>query len=129
MGADREALAGLHVVVVEDDDNARLLLRDLFQYFGANVTAADSARGALVRLRQVSPDVVVADMRLGGRNADWLLQEARKIGCKAPFVAVTAYDFDEQALLAQGFAAFLRKPLQRDRLVDTVVAAARRPLR
>lgn len=61
MGSDPEALSGLHIVVVEDDPNARSILRELFTYFGANVTVAASARDGLHRLRQVNPDVVVAD--------------------------------------------------------------------
>jgi CheY-like chemotaxis protein len=125
MGADLEMLAGLHIVVVEDDANARVILGDLFSYFGANVTLATSARDGLSTLRQVDPDVVVADMRLGAHTATWLIREARKISCKAPFVAVTAYDFEERTLRAQGFTALLRKPLRRDDLLEAVTAAAR----
>jgi len=126
MGSDPEALAGLRIVVVEDDGNARDIMRDLFKYFGASVTVATSARDGLRRLRQVDPDVVVADVRLGDHNAPWLLREARKIPCEAAFVAVTAYDFEERALRAQGFTALLRKPLHRDGLIDAVMTAARR---
>jgi hypothetical protein len=65
-------------------------------------------------------------MRLGDHTASWLLREARKIPCEAAFVAVTAYDFEERALLAQGFTTLLRKPLHRDGLVDAVMTAAKR---
>ena len=126
MGADLEALAGLHVMVVEDEPNARAILGDLFTYFGAHVTLATNARDGLQSLRQVDPDVVVADMRLGDHTGAWLLREARKISCKAAFVAVTAYDFEERALRAQGFTALLKKPLQREALLDAVVTAGRR---
>jgi ATP-binding cassette subfamily B protein len=126
MTSEPGVLSELHILVVEDDDNARTILRDLFKYFGASVTVANSARDALRRLRQVNPDVVVADMRLGDRNASWLLRESRDIPCEAPFVAVTAYSFDERALRTQGFVALLKKPLDRDGLVDAVLTAARR---
>jgi len=69
MGADLEILAGLHIMVVEDDTHARAILGDLFSYFGASVTLAISARDGLATLRQVDPDVVVADMRLGDHTA------------------------------------------------------------
>ena len=124
--ADLQALAGLHVMVVEDDPNARSILGDLFTYFGAHVTLANNAREGLSTLRQVDPDVVVADMRLGDHSAAWLLREARKMSCKAAFVAVTAYDFEERALRAQGFTALLKKPLHRDPLLEGVAAAVRR---
>ena len=126
MGADTEALAGLHVMVVEDEPNAREILGDLFTYFGANVTLATNATEGLATLRQIAPDVVVADMRLGDHTASWLLREARKISCKAAFVAVTAYDFEERTVRAQGFSALLKKPLRRERLLEAVTNAASR---
>lgn len=124
MAAEPGDLSGLHILVVEDDENARAILRDLFKYFGADVTVASTARAGLSRLRQVNPDVVAADVRLRDHNAPWLLREARTRSYDAPFVAVTGYDFEERTLRAQGFTALLRKPLDRDRLVDAVVAAA-----
>ena len=126
MGADTEALSGLHIMVVEDEPNAREILGDLFTYFGANVTLATNAREGLATLRQIEPDVVVADMRLGDHTASWLLREARKMSCKSAFVAVTAYDFEERLLRAQGFAALLKKPLRREPLLAAVPNAASR---
>lgn len=126
MGADPEALAGLHILVVEDDDHGRAILRDLLKYFGANVMVASSARDGLLRLRHLEPDVVVADVRLRDHNAPWLLRAARTLPCAAPFVAVTGYDVEERAVRAQGFAALLRKPLDQDRLVNALVTVARR---
>ena len=125
MGAEPGDLAGLHILVVEDDDKARGILRDLLKYFGAYVTVARSAREALSKLRHVNPDVVLADVRLRDHNAPWLLREARTRACDAPFVAVTGYDFEERTLRAQGFTALLRKPLDGDALVGAVVRAAR----
>jgi ATP-binding cassette, subfamily B, bacterial len=124
MAAGLTDLAGLHIVLVEDDENARIVLRDLLEYFGAAVTATASARDALGKLRRVRPDVVLADVRLGDHNAGWLLKEARRHRCGVPFVAVTAYDYDERALRAQGFAAMLRKPLDHGTLLHAVRAAA-----
>ena len=126
MGMDTQALSGLHVMVVEDEANAREILGDLFTYFGANVTLATNAREGLATLRQIEPDVVVADMRLGDHTASWLLREARKMSCKSAFVAVTAYDFEERTVRAQGFAALLKKPLRRDPLLAAVTSAASR---
>jgi len=125
MGAEPGDLAGLHILIVEDDRSARGILRDLFKYYGANVTVANSARHGLSRLRHLNPDVVVADVRLPDHNAPWLLREARSRDCDAPFVAVTGYDVDEGPLRAQGFQALLRKPLDADRLVTAVIAATR----
>ena len=126
MGAEPGDLSGFHILVVEDDEKARAILGELFKYYGAHVTVAHSARDGLSKLRHLNPDVVVADVRLGDHNAPWLLRAARARSCDAPFVAVTGYDAEEQSLRAQGFADLLRKPLDGDRLVGAVVAAAAR---
>ena len=104
MDSRRGALTGLHIVVVEDNEDAREILRSLLGYFGASITAATGASEGLEFLGHVAPDVVVTDVRLGDQDATWLLREARKIGCHAPFIAVSGLDVDEQALSASGFA-------------------------
>ncbi len=124
MGDDHGVLAGLHIFAVEDDPVARETLRDLFTYFGAHVTVADSARAALTKLRSAVPDVVVADIRLGDRTGVWLLRAAQAARCRAPFVAITAYDYDERQLRAVGFSDVVRKPLERERLFRAILAAA-----
>jgi CheY-like chemotaxis protein len=126
MALDRGALSGIAIVFVDDDSNARTIVRDVLKYFGANVTAADSAGDALLKLRRVHPDVVIADMRLGDHSGSWLLREARNLACSAPFVAVSGYDFDERALRAEGFATSLRKPLNHASLIGAVLTSTKR---
>jgi len=126
MGSRRGVLSGLHIVVVEDNPDARDILGTVLEYFGAMVTSSESGRQGLTALRQVAADLVLADMQLGDHNAIWLLREARKVNCTAPFILVSGVDFDDQQALAQGFEFFLRKPVDHDRLVDTVLAAVRR---
>jgi ATP-binding cassette subfamily B protein len=123
----RGALFGIHVLVVESNEDARQILRMLLSYFGAAVTTTGSAREALRTLRHISPDVVIADMKLGDHDAFWLMRGARKLASRAPFVAVSGQDFDERQLLQDGFEAFLRKPLDHDRLIDVVLTVVRRP--
>jgi CheY-like chemotaxis protein len=122
----RSALTGLHVLVVEDNVDARAILTAVLEYCGALVTQAATATDALRVLRQTTPDAVVADMHLPDHEASWLVREARRFLSHAPFVAVSAEDFDQEDLVQRGFAAFLVKPLDLPRLVDTVLAVVRR---
>jgi CheY-like chemotaxis protein len=115
-------LTGLHILVVEDNRDARAILRILLQYYGALVTEATSGGDAVRTLQQVVPDVVVADMLLGAEDALLLLRDARKRGFRAPFIAVSAQDFDVEQLVAAGFEAYLRKPVDHQRLIDTILA-------
>jgi len=126
MSSRRGALTGLHIVVAEDNEDSREILRTVLEYFGAFVTHAASAAAALRVLRGAAPDLIIADMRLGDHNATWLVREARKIPVKAPVIAISGLDFDEQRLQEHGFAAYLRKPVDHDRLVDTILAVVNR---
>ena len=122
----RNALTGLHLLVVEDNVDARAILTAVLEYCGALVTQASTATGALRVLRQTTPDAVVADMHLPDHDASWLVSEARRVRSYAPFVAVSAEDFDQEDLASRGFAAFLVKPLDLPRLVDAVLAVVPR---
>jgi CheY-like chemotaxis protein len=115
-------LLGLHILVVEDNHDARAILRVLLDYYGALVTEAATSDDAVRTLEQVIPDVVVADMLLGTEDALLLLREVRKRGFRAPFIAVSAQDFDTEQLAAAGFEAYLRKPIDHQRLIDTILA-------
>lgn len=124
MGDSRQGvLTGLHILVAEDDLDAREILKSLLGYFGALVTAAPNAREAIAALVSVDPDLVIADMILGRRNDGFeLIKEARQRGSRAPFIAVSGQDFDPQVLERAGFAAYLRKPLDHNQLVETILA-------
>ena len=125
MESRRGALTGLHVVVVEDNEDSREIMRSVLGYFGASVAAATDAHEGLEILRHVDPDVVVADVRLGDETAMWLLREARQRACRAPFIAVSGLDFDESAMTANGFELFLRKPVDHVSLVEAILSVAR----
>jgi CheY-like chemotaxis protein len=121
------ALVGLHILVVEDDPDARQILSMVLTYFGAMVSAASSAEEALKFMRQAKPDLVVADFNLPKHNADWLVRRARHHGLTAlPFLAVSAQDADARDLEELGFEGYLRKPVDHVQLVDTILALARR---
>ena len=64
-------LAGVRVMVVDDDRDARELLTATLGYYGADVTAAESAAEALRLLPEVRPDVLLSDIGMSGRG--WLL--------------------------------------------------------
>jgi ATP-binding cassette subfamily B protein len=118
-------LHGLHVLVVEDNRDAREILKAVLTYFGAFVTATPTTREALAALRHAAPSVVVTDMLLGTSDGLALLQQARKHGAEAPFIAVSGADFEGPTLESAGFAAYLRKPLDHNKLVDTILAVVR----
>jgi CheY-like chemotaxis protein len=127
-----DSLQGVHVLVVDDDRDARDILRTVLEYCGALVTACASARQAMRVLHRVVPDVVVTDIVMPGRNGYWLLRELRRLppgrGGDVPVLACTAYAelHGRERLLAAGFQDHLRKPVDIALLSRLVATLARR---
>ena len=125
-------LAGLHVLVVEDDDDTRQLLAAVFGRAGARVTAAGSAAEALDAARSLRPDVLVADVGMPGEDGYSLIARVRALGAGAggdvPAAALTAYarPEDRARALEAGFQTHIPKPSDPAALTDAVARLAGR---
>src|SRR4051812_30162788 len=127
-------LTGIHVLLVDDDPDARQALVSVLECLGARTTAACSAADARLVLKYVRPDVVVSDLCMPGETGfqfiSGIREEERARGGHVPAVAISAYftATDREAAFRAGFEAFLMKPFELDELaaiVTTIVAAAR----
>jgi len=118
------SLVGRHVLVVEDDKDARELFCAMLDYEGAMVFGTASAEEALEILRTVRPHAIVVDIMLPGRDGFWLLQQlrSRESTRRIPVVAVTAFA-DREGVLDAGFDAFVSKPVRPEGVADAVLAA------
>jgi CheY-like chemotaxis protein len=111
------SLRGLHVMLVEDNPDARTIVRRVLEHCGAVVTVAETARAALRRLRAMPgrPHVLVSDIALPGQDGYWLLRQVRALGRLAtiPAIAITAHrnEYDREDTLAAGFQEYFQKPL------------------
>ena len=107
-------LAGVHVLVVEDTDDSREMLRVALEDCGALVTTAASATEAKGILENLRPHVLVSDIAMSDDGLE-LIREvkaiAEKKGIHIPAIAVTAYEGRRDELLAEGFAELVEKPL------------------
>jgi two-component system, chemotaxis family, CheB/CheR fusion protein len=125
-------LAGVRVLVTDDDTDAREALVTVLERYGAEVTGANSADATLQALRHGLPDVLVSDIGMPEEDGFSLLRKVRKLrpeeGGRLPAVAVTAYEGDDQraAAMEAGFHAFMTKPVSPVELVDTVAQMAGR---
>jgi PAS domain S-box-containing protein len=117
-------LSGLHVLAVDDDADARELLRVAFQQAGARVTVADSARAALAALEAMAPSVLVSDIGMPDQNGYELLEQVRAAehGSRLPAVALTAYARveDRDRAIRAGFQLHIAKPIDPAMLVRAV---------
>jgi PAS domain S-box-containing protein len=130
VGPGRE-LAGLRVVVVDDDADGLELIRTILTAAGASVTACASAGAAFARIAEFRPDLLVSDIEMPGEDGYALIRRVRALSQDRghlPAVAVTAYGRleDRMRAFAAGFTAHLAKPIDPTDLVAIVAAAAGR---
>ncbi len=127
-----DALTGVHVLIVDDDADARDLFRTALEYCGALITTAASATQALEVLAHVIPDVMVADISMPRYDGYWLIRELRALpperGGAIPAVAITAHGdtHGPERTLAAGYQVHLRKPLDPWELCHAIATLSRR---
>ncbi len=126
------ALAGLRVLVLEDEPDARELVERVLQERGATTLAFASASEALDACALQAPDVIVSDIGLPGVDGYEFIRRLRmsegQRGRNTPAAALTAFARSEdrrRALLA-GFQTHVAKPVDPLELVVVVAALAGR---
>ena len=126
-----DLLLGIHVLVVEDNGDARELFKTILQYAGALVTVVAGAEQALRMCEQILPDVLLTDIAMPGRDGFWLISELRKRQNdglrRIPAIAVTGQGQGTAGRYdAAGFSEVLRKPVDPWELCRVVEMHARR---
>jgi PAS domain S-box-containing protein len=122
--ATRNALDGLRVLVVEDDEGTRDMMATALGACGAAVDQAASVTEALHVLDTRRPSVMLVDIGMPGQDGYAFLAAVRKQGAYAevPAAAVTAYATlaDRNRAREAGFALHVPKPIDVATLVDVV---------
>jgi PAS domain S-box-containing protein len=126
------SLGGLRVLIVEDDDNMRDIMRWTLEGAGASVLTVGSGSEALTVIDAsdqagAQPDVMVCDLGLPGMNGYDLIarvaEHCRARGQKTiPACAVSAFvrDIDRERAIDAGFDTYIRKPMTAQRLIEAV---------
>jgi PAS domain S-box-containing protein len=120
------SLAGLRVLVVDDEPDARELLAAILDRAGAEVRVAASADEALTALEPAPADVIVSDIGMPDTDGYAMIRAIRTRQIATPALALTAYARyeDRQQALGAGFQAFVAKPVDPRELVRLVAALA-----
>jgi signal transduction histidine kinase/CheY-like chemotaxis protein len=129
-----ELLRDVRILVVDDQEDARDLLRTMLSQYGALVTTVDSARAALEEIDRRPPDVVLSDVGMPREDGYDLIRQLRRRatqrGGRIPAIAVTAYASvaDRAAALESGYQAHVAKPFDPAELARTVAGVHREHL-
>jgi PAS domain S-box-containing protein len=119
-------LAGVTVLVVDDEPDARALIERLLSACKANVLTAGSAAEGLIEMRRSRPDVLVSDIGMPEVDGYELMRQIRTLpeneGGRTPAIALTAFARSEdrtRAMIA-GYNVHISKPIEPSELVATV---------
>jgi CheY-like chemotaxis protein len=124
-------LAGICVLVIDDNDDARATIAATLHHAGATMTSAAAGDHALDDLTQFLPDVIICDLRMPRVDGLMFMQRLRSRapaeGGQLPVIAITAYheQYSPAEALAIGFAAYLKKPLDLENLCQVVQVVGR----
>ncbi|HET7061031.1 MAG TPA: ATP-binding protein [Nitrosospira sp.] len=130
-GARAPSFKGLTILVVDDELDAREIIKRILTSRGAAVITAASAGEGLDIVRAKKPDLIISDIGMPGKNGYEFLREVRvfqmKAGTYTPAVALTAFAHPDDACKAldAGYQRHLIKPIDSFRLITTIAELAR----
>ena len=125
-------LSGLKVLVLDDQGDARELMKRVLEDCGAKVLTAAAAGEALALVERERPDLLVSDIGMPDVDGFELLRRVRALGPerggKIPAIALTAFarSEDRTRALRAGFQVHVSKPVEPSELVATVASVAGR---
>ena len=121
-------LSGVKVLVVDDEQDARDLIKRLLSDCGADVLTAATAGEAMTLMELGKPDILVSDIGMPDVDGYGLLKMVRGFETsgtkKIPAVALTAFARSEDRIraLRAGFVAHIAKPIEPSELLATIAA-------
>jgi CheY-like chemotaxis protein len=119
-------LDGLHVLVVDDERDARDLLTTVLEQSGAEVTIAATVADALEKLQALKPDLLVSDIEMPNEDGYSLIRKVRALedaqARRIPAIALTAHarSSDRMRALSAGYQMHIPKPVEPAELVIVI---------
>jgi CheY-like chemotaxis protein/anti-sigma regulatory factor (Ser/Thr protein kinase) len=124
----RPAMRPRRVLLVDDNEDARVLLADVLASLGHEVVAVGTGDAALERVRTFTPDVAILDIGLPGMDGYELAAALRSAlpDARPRIIALTGYGQpgDRTRSAKAGFHQHLVKPVDLRRLIDAIESHA-----
>ena len=118
------------VIVVDDEEGIRELLRKTLQLADYEVDVAEDGRAALERLRVRRYDLLITDLRMPGIDGLAVIREARRLRPDLPVIIITGYSTEATAIEAidLGVQGYLTKPFRVPRVLNAAAKALGEPV-
>lgn len=128
------SLKGIKVLIADQEIDTCNSLVYLLEEYGAIANAATSTETALALLEQSQPDILISDLEMAEQDGYTLIQKLRTLeaqqGINIPAIALTAFspENDQIPPLQAGFKEHLTKPLEPNKLINTVISLLQKAL-
>lgn len=117
-------MAGELILIVEDNERNRKLVRDVLAFHGYRLVEAETGEDGVRLARELHPDLVLMDIHLPGIDGITALSQLRSDPTTRaiPVIAVTASAMtqDRQKIMAAGFDGYHSKPIRVREFLDAV---------
>lgn len=116
------------ILVIEDEPGIRLALKDELLFEGFDVELAEDGVSGLAAILRTSPELIVLDLMLPGRNGFEICQEVRARGIQTPIIVLSARNQEVDKIRGLGLGAddYVTKPFSLAELVARIRAVLRR---
>ena len=127
-----QALDGVRVLLVDDDDDTRDIVERVLARRGAEVVAVSSARAALLRFAEQRFDALLVDIMMPGMDGYEFIRKIRALppdqGGNVPAATLTArvVTDDRMESVLAGFQGHVKKPVEAEALAHVVATLAGR---
>jgi DNA-binding NtrC family response regulator len=118
-------LEGSSILIADDDEPIRDLLRDILEPEGASIRVASSGKEALAEIEVEEPDVAICDVRMPPPDGLAVLQQLRSKNIDTPVLIITAQSSSTKTIEAMQLGAYdyISKPFDPDEILLTVQRA------
>jgi PAS domain S-box-containing protein len=117
-------LAGVSILVVDDEIDSREVLAEILRYYGAQTVTVASAEAALAEIARSVPEVLLSDIGMSGVDGYQLIHAIRARIPEQEMIALAltglGSDNDKDRALAEGFQRCIVKPVDPKQLVETI---------
>ncbi len=125
-------LTGIRVLAVDDEADARELIKRILSRCGATVDTAGSGADALASFKKNQPHVFITDIGMPGEDGYAVIRRVRQLGesdgGNVPAIALTAFarSEDRRRAIMSGFQMHVAKPVEPSELIAMVASLAKR---
>lgn len=122
-GGDGKELSGVKILLIDDEVDARELMKRLLSDRGAIIVTSASAEEGNEQLIQFQPDIIISDIGMPRVDGYEFLKSVRERGCRVPAIALTAFarSEDRKRSMHAGYQAHLSKPVEPPELLATIL--------